>query len=145
MAVNPIPEGFHSVTPYLIVQDVPKLLDFLVQAFAAEEIHRMTKPDGSVMHAQVKIGDSMVMMGQASGDYNPMPSMLYLYVEDVDSTYKQALQAGATVVREPRNEFYGDRSGGVKGPCGNEWWIATHVEDVPPDDLAQREADYVSQ
>ena len=145
MAVNPIPEGFHSVTPYLIVQDVPKLLDFLAQAFAAEEIHRMTKPDGSVMHAQVKIGDSMVMMGQASGDYNPMPSMLYLYVEDVDSTYKQALQAGATVVREPRNEFYGDRSGGVKGPCSNEWWIATHVEDVPPDELAKREAAYVNQ
>lgn len=139
MAVKPIPDGFHTVTPYLLVNDVTKLIDFLKQAFDAQEIHRSSMPDGSVMHAQVQIGDSMVMMGKASDEYKPMPAMMYLYVEDMDKLYKRAIQAGGTSLREPTNEFYGDRVGGVKGPCGNQWWIATHVEDVSPEEMTKRE------
>jgi PhnB protein len=140
MSVKPIPEGFHTVTPYLPVQGVSRLIEFLKQAFGAEEIHVATMPDGSVMHAQVKIGDSMVMMGEARGEWKAMPGMLYLYVDDVDAWYHRALKAGATSVRELTNEFYGDRVGGVQDPSGNQWWMATHVEDVSPEEMARREA-----
>jgi PhnB protein len=138
MAVKPIPEGFHTVTPYLMVQGASKLIDFLKQAFGAKEILRMARPDGAIMHAEVKIGDSIVMMSEASGEHGPMPTMIYLYVEDVDTIYNRALQAGATSLREPTDEFYGDRSGGVKDPSGNQWWIGTHIEDVSPQELKKR-------
>lgn len=131
MSVKPIPDGFHTVTPYLIVDDVPRLIEFLKQALDAQEIHRSTRPDGTVNHATVKIGDSMVMMGQAQADYPPMPCMLYLYVPDADASYQQALRAGATSVREVRDEAYGDRSGGVRDFAGNQWWVGTHIKDVP--------------
>jgi uncharacterized glyoxalase superfamily protein PhnB len=144
MAVKPIPEGFHTVTPYLLVPEVARLIDFLKQAFGAEEVHRSAAPDGSVMHAQVKVGDSMVMMGEARGDWKPMPVMLYLYVDDVDAWYHRALKAGATPVREIGNEFYGDRVGGVRDPSGNQWWMATHVEDVSPEEMARRQAERVT-
>jgi PhnB protein len=144
MAVKPIPDGYHTVTPYLIVPDAARLIDFLKQAFDAQESVRMARPDGRVMHAEVRIGDSVVMMGDA-GDASPVRScMIHLYVPDADATIthfvgtRRALQAGATAVREPANQFYGDRSGGVKDPFGNDWWIATHVEDVPPEELRQR-------
>ena len=140
MAVKPIPEGFHTVTPYLLVPGVARLIEFLQQAFDAEVVSRSDMPDGTVMHAQVKIGDSMVMMGEARGDWKPMPSMLYLYVDDADAWYHRALEAGATSVRELTNEFYGDRVGGVQDPSGNQWWMATHVEDVSPEEMARREA-----
>jgi uncharacterized glyoxalase superfamily protein PhnB len=140
MAVKPIPEGFHTVTPYLLVAGVSNLIEFLKQAFAAEEIHRSAMPDGTVMHAQVKIGDSMVMMGEAGGEWKPMPVMLYLYVDDVEAWYHRALKAGATSVRELTDEFYGDRVGGVQDPSGNQWWMATHVEDVSPEEMARRQA-----
>jgi uncharacterized glyoxalase superfamily protein PhnB len=145
MAVRPIPEGYHAVTPYLVVQGVPKLLDFLKQAFGAHEIMRMPRPDGTIMHAEVRIGDSAVMMGEAMGDHKPRPSCLYLYVEDADATYRRALQAGATSTMEPADQFYGDRNAGVADPVGNEWWIATHIEDVPPDELARRAEAYMQQ
>ena len=138
MAVKPIPEGYHTVTPYLVVPGVAQLIDFLKQAFAAEEIQRINRPDGTIMHAEVRIGDSRVMMGEAGGEYGPMPGMLHLYVEDVDTVYRRALQAGATSLREPVNEFYGDRIGGVKDLSGNQWWIATHIQDVSVEALAQR-------
>ena len=131
MAVKPIPDGFHTVTPYLVVPDAAQLIDFLKRAFNAEEIHRSHRPDGAVAHAQVKIGDSMVMMGQAQDEWKPMPCMLYLYVEDVDAWYERAIQAGGTSVREVNDEAYGDRAGGVQDPAGNQWWIATHRPDVP--------------
>lgn len=130
MAVKPIPDGFHTVTPYLIVTDVPLLIDFLKQAFDAKEIYRSTTPEGTVNHAQVQVGDSMVMMGQAQAEWPAMPTMLYLYMEDVDSWYHRALQAGGTSVRELTDEVYGDRVGGVKDPVGNQWWIATHKVDM---------------
>ena len=93
MAVKPIPEGYHTVTPYLVVEGVPKLIEFLKAAFGAREIHRTALPDGSVMHAEVQIGDSRVMMGEASGGMKPIPAMLYLYVPDVDAVYERAVRA----------------------------------------------------
>jgi uncharacterized glyoxalase superfamily protein PhnB len=140
MTVKPIPEGHHTVTPYLVVQDAAQLIEFMKQAFLAEEILRMAQPDGVIGHAEVRIGDSRVMLGEARGEYKPMPAMLHLYVEDADAVYRRALQAGATSLREPVDEFYGDRIGGVKDRFGNQWWIATHIEDVSPEELARREA-----
>ena len=139
MAVNPIPDGFHSVTPYLIVQGAAKLIEFLDQAFGAEEILSMKRPDGMIMHAQIRIGDSMIEMSEATAEMPPMPAMLHLYVSDADATYKRALQAGATSLMEPMDQFYGDRESGVKDPCGNQWYIATHKEDVSPEELASRQ------
>jgi PhnB protein len=145
MAVKPIPEGYHSVTPYLVVREVPKLLDFLKRAFDAQEVMRMPAPDGSIMHAEVRIGDSAIMMGEARGEYKPMPGSMYLYVEDADATYKRALQAGATSQMEPADQFYGDRHATVIDPVGNHWSIATHIEDVPPDELARRAEAFMKQ
>lgn len=139
MAVKAIPEGYHTVTPYLVAQGAAQLIDFMKEAFAAEEIQCMTLPDGSIMHAEVRIGNSRVMLSEARGEYGPMPTMLHLYVEDMDAVYQRALQAGATSLREPADEFYGDRVGGVKDVSGNQWWIATHIEDVSPEELAKRE------
>ncbi len=146
MAVKPIPEGYHSVTPYLIVQGAAQLIDFMKEALGAEETFRMPTPSGAIGHAEVKIGDSMVMLADASGAENPpMPAMLHVYVEDVDAKYRRALQAGATSVREPADQFYGDRSAGVKDKFGNQWWLATHVEDVPPEEMAKRAQAAMSQ
>lgn len=130
MTVKPIPEGDHTITPYLVVERAAQLIDFLKQAFDGEEIQRMTRPDGTIMHAEVKLGDSRVMIGEAGGEYPPMPAMLHLYVEDTDALYRRALQAGAVSLREPTDEAYGDRMSGVKDLCGNQWWIATHIKDV---------------
>lgn len=138
MAVKPIPEGFHTVTPYLVVEGVTGLLDFLKAALGATEIERTSDGTGRVMHAQVRIGDSMVMMGEAMEGFPPMPSSLYLYVPDTDALYHQAIQAGGESLMEPADQFYGDRNAGIKDPSGNKWWIATHVEDVPPEELARR-------
>ena len=138
MAVKPIPDGYHSVTPYLIVQGVAKLIDFLKLAFEAKETERMLGPDGKIMHAQVRIGDSIVMMGEPTGDFKPMPGSIYLYVNDTDAIYKRALEAGATSFMEPADQFYGDRNAGVKDPSGNIWFIATRKEDVPPEELTRR-------
>lgn len=145
MAVKPIPEGFHSVTPYLVVRGVPRLLDFLKQAFDATERFRMPRPDGTIMHAEVRIGDSIVMMGEATGEMQPMPGSMYLYVADTDATYQRALQAGATSSMAPADQFYGDRSAAVTDPMGNRWWIATHREDVPPEELARRAEAFMQQ
>ncbi len=136
--VKPVPERYHSVNPYLVVQGVPKLLDFLKQTFNSTELERVSRPDGTISHAEVQIGDSVVMMGEANAQSKPMPTMLYVYVEDVDAVYKRALKAGAKSVRELKDEFYGDRAGGVEDPMGNQWWIATHKEDVSQEELRLR-------
>jgi PhnB protein len=138
MAVKPIPEGYHTVTPYLTVQGAANLIDFLKQAFEAQETERITQPDGAIGHAEVRIGDSIVMMTDAGGERKPMPSGIYLYVNDTDAVYQRALQAGAASIMEPADQFYGDRSAGVQDPSGNHWWIATHKEDVPPEELKKR-------
>jgi len=140
MAVRPTPEGYHSVTPYLTVRGAGDLLDYIKQAFGAEETVRMPGPDGRVMHGEARIGDSMVMMGDPGEGGEEIPAMIHLYVDDCDATYRRALQAGGTSVREPADQFYGDRSGGVKDRCGNTWWIATHVEDVAPEEMSKRMA-----
>jgi uncharacterized glyoxalase superfamily protein PhnB len=139
VAVKLIPDGYHSITPYLIVPGVARLLDFLKEAFGAEETHpRMTRPDGAVMHAEVRIGDSRLMMGEPGGNWTPMPGSLYLYVPDTDAVYRRALAAGATSLMEPADQFYGDRNAGVKDPSGNSWWIATHKEDVSHEEMVRR-------
>jgi PhnB protein len=139
MAVKPIPEGYHSVTPYLAVEGADKLIDFVRNAFDAVDVHEcMKRPDGTIQHAEVRIGDSIVMLGEANGQWKPRPSTLYLYVPDADATYRRALQAGATSLMEPATQFYGDRSAGIQDPTGNFWWIATHVEDVSPEEMKRR-------
>lgn len=141
MSVNPVPEGYRTVTPYLLVEDVSGLLEFCQAAFGATIKERHDGPDGGVMHAEVVIGDSIIMMGGARDEWKPLQAMLYLYLPDCDGVYKKALAAGATSLREPRDEFYGDRTAGVKGPAGNQWWLATHVEDVSPEEMARRAAE----
>lgn len=127
-----IPEGFHTVTPFLIPKNADPFIDFLKRALGAELLARHAAPDGLVLHAVVRIGDSMLEMGEAHGPYQPMPSMFYLYVPDVDALYRQALEAGATSIHEPADQSYGDRSGGVKDAFGNHWYMATHIKDVQP-------------
>jgi uncharacterized glyoxalase superfamily protein PhnB len=134
---NPIPQGFGTVTPFLRVADAAKQIEFLQKAFAAQPTFRMNGPDGSLIHAEVKIGDSMVMIGQAPPGQE-MRSMINLYVPDTDALYHSALAAGATSIREPADQFYGDRSGGVRDVCGNEWWMATHIEDVSQEEMERR-------
>ena len=138
MTVKPIPEGFHTVTPYLIVDGVPGLIDFLKNAFGAELVSDLKAPDGSIFHASVKIGNSMVMMGDSNEDYPPMPTSLYLYVEDTDAVYQQALQAGAESIQEPEDQFYGDRTAHVKGPYGNIWSFATQIEELTSEEIHKR-------
>jgi PhnB protein len=139
-AVKHIPTGYHSVTPFLVVNGASRLIDFLKQAFDAQEVERMGSPDGTVMHAEVNIGDSRVMISDATGEWSPMPSTLYLYVKDADAVYRKAINAGGNSLREPADQFYGDRNAGVRDPAGNQWWIATHKEDVSPAELQQRAA-----
>ncbi|HMC58673.1 MAG TPA: VOC family protein [Candidatus Solibacter sp.] len=136
--VKAIPEGYHTVTPYLIVDGAARLIEFVKQAFDAKEMLRMSGPDGRIGHTEIRIGDSMLMLSDSRDPWKPMPAMLYLYVEDVDATYQRALQAGATSVSEPKDQFYGDRSAGVQDSCGNQWWIGTHIEDVSEEELLRR-------
>jgi PhnB protein len=130
--------GYHTVTPYIIVEDGQKLIDFLQQAFDGQLKEHMKGEDGKTWHAEVLIGDSHVMIGGARGDQKPLPCMNYIYVPDCDATYRKALAAGATSLMEPADQFYGDRNAGVMDSTGNMWWIATHVEDVPPEELKRR-------
>lgn len=123
-----VPTRYHAVTPYLIVADVPSLIEFLRAVLDGEEVMRDTRPDGSVGHAEVRIGDSIVMMGGASEEWKAIPAALYVYVPDVDDTYRRALEAGAESLSRPEDKAYGDRSCGVKDPSGITWWIGTPVK-----------------
>lgn len=138
MAVPAIPQGFHSITPYLMVSNASGLIDFLKSAFSAEERSCHRSPEGAILNAELTIGDSIIMVADARDDYKPMPTTLYLYVNDTDQTYQQALQAGAQSLLEPKDQFYGDRNAGVQDPSGNQWWIATHIEDVSEAELQKR-------
>jgi uncharacterized glyoxalase superfamily protein PhnB len=140
MAVKPIPDGYHSITPYLVVNEAARIIEFAKEAFGARELLRIPGPDGTVGHAEVRIGDSVVMLADAGRTQSPRPATLMLYVPDVDEVYRRALRAGGKSEREPANQFYGDRSAGVSDPAGNQWWIATHVEDVSPEELQARAA-----
>ncbi|HSL81867.1 MAG TPA: VOC family protein [Thermoanaerobaculia bacterium] len=139
-AVKPIPEGYSTVTPYLMPEDADRLIRFLQEAFDAELLGRHESPDGRMMHASLQIGDSKVMMGEAAEEWPAMPAMLHLYVEDVDAVFRQAIAAGGRAIREPEDQFYGDRSGGLVDPAGNQWWITTHIEDVSPEEMERRMA-----
>jgi len=144
--VKPVPEGYHTLTPYLVVDGADKVITFMKEAFGAKAVvEPVTRPDGKIMHAEYKIGDSVIMISDASERAKAASTTLYLYVPNVDAVYQKALKAGATSMMEPANMFYGDRSGGVKDPAGNQWHIGTHVEDVSPADLKKRAAEFMKQ
>jgi PhnB protein len=138
MSALPIPAGYHTVTPYLAVPDAQNLIDFMVKVFDAKEREIIRKPDGQIRHAEFQIGDSIIMLGTTSSTYGNATATLYVYVDDADARYQRALDAGATSISEPTNQFYGDRHAGVKDTNGISWWIATHIEDVAPEELARR-------
>ena len=149
MAVQPIPDGYPRVTPYLCVDGAAKAIDFYTTVFGATERMRMGGPDGTIGHAELELGDSVIMLS----DEVPMLDLkgpkklggtavtISVYVEDVDVTFDRALKNGATEVRAVENQFYGDRSGQFEDPFGHRWSIATHVEDVSPDEMARRAAE----
>jgi PhnB protein len=136
MKAQPIPAGYHTVTPYLMNKDASKVLAFAQKAFGAEVVAK-TEIDGVLLNAEVRIGDSMVMIADCR-EHSPRPATLYLYVKNVDELYQSAVRAGGNSIMEPTDQFYGDRSGGVEDAAGNQWWIATRVEDVSPEEVARR-------
>ena len=138
MSVQPVPPGYHTVTPYLSIRGATELLAFTKAAFGAVETEAIRSPEGRVLHAQVKIVDSNVMMGEVPKGSEPMPSTLYLYVDDVDEWFRRAVEAGGEVIEEPSDQFYGDRTASVKDGSDNRWYMATHVEDVSPEEIAER-------
>lgn len=146
MATKAIPEGYHSVTPYLIVDGAAKAIDFYKRAFNATEVMRMEAPGGKVGHAEIKIGDSHIMLADEYPDrgyrgpqaFGGAAVSLMVYVEDVDRIFKQALECGAQELQPLKNQFYGDRSGTLKDPFGHVWNISTHVEDVDPEEMRRR-------
>jgi PhnB protein len=146
--VKPIPDGYHSVTPYIIVDGGARAIEFYKQAFGATELFRMEGPDGRVGHAEIKVGDSHVMLADEHPEmgargpqsFGGSPVSLMLYVEDVDATVERAVEAGAKLKRPVADQFYGDRTGGIEDPFGHVWYVATHVEDVPPEELQKRAA-----
>ena len=135
---KPIPEGFHTITPFVVVEGAEAFLEFIEKAFDADTSIDMKSPNGQVMHATGQIGDSKIMVADAMPGFKAMPCMLYVYVENIDAVYKQAVKAGGTSLREPVNEFYGDRSAGITDKWNNQWWIATHIEDVDEEEMYKR-------
>jgi PhnB protein len=135
---KPIREGFHAITPYLFAPDAAGLIKFISAAFAGEETYRKERPEGAIIHAEMRVGDSMLMLGEATPQFGPMPTSIYLYVADSDSVYRRALSSGGISVFPIMTLPNGERYGGVKDPFGNIWWIATHVEDVPPEEEERR-------
>lgn len=150
MAVTPIPEGYHSVTPYLIINGAAAAIDFYKRAFGATELMRMPTPEGKIAHAEIRIGDSAIMLADESpemGHRSPKALggtgvSLMIYLDDVDETFKRAIANGAKELQPLKNQFYGDRSGTLQDPYGHVWTIATHVEDVPPDEMERRAKEY---
>jgi PhnB protein len=150
MAVQPVPEGYNTVTPYLAVENAAEAIEFYGRAFGAKERTRMEGPGGAIMHAELEIGDSLIMLSdpfpQASTkppkDLGGTSTSIFLYVENIDSVYKQALNAGATSLAEPDDMFWGDRFGAVQDPFGHSWTIATHVEDVAPEEMQRRSEEF---
>jgi uncharacterized glyoxalase superfamily protein PhnB len=138
MKVNSTPNGWHSITPCLAVPDAGRLIEFLKEAFDGNEQARVTRPDGTVLFAEVRLGDSLVVISDPMDSWRPRPSMLNFYVADVDATFRRAVAAGATPVRRPANMFYGDRQACVRDISGNDWWITTHIEDVSVAEIQER-------
>ena len=146
MAAKPIPDGYHTVTPYLICRGAAKALEFYKEAFGAEELFRMPRPDGRVMHAEIRIGDSPIMLADEVAEMQALspaslggsPVGILLYVEDVDARFDRAIRAGGTVVRPVQDQFYGDRLGALKDPYGHVWFVSTHKEDLAEEQIAER-------
>jgi PhnB protein len=140
------PEGYHSVTPYMSFRDAKSAIDFSKRAFGAEQLYQLDMPDGKIAHAEIKIGDSILMLSEENpewGNKSPQslggsPIFMMIYVADVDAAFAKALAAGCTQVHPIKDQFYGDRSGTLKDPYGYQWTLATHIEDVPPDEIEQR-------
>jgi len=144
--VKPVPDGYHTLTPYLVVDGAEKIIHFMKEAFGARPVFDpMMRPDGKVMHAEFRIGDSVVMISDSSERAQATSAVLHLYVPNVDAVYQKALKAGATSLSEPADQFYGDRSGGVRDPAGNRWHIGTHIEDVSRAELKKRAAELLKQ
>jgi PhnB protein len=145
MAVKPIPDGYHA-TPYLAVDDAAKAIEYYKKAFGANERVRMNTPDGKIGHAELEIGDSLIMLAdpfpqattRSPKELGGTSASVFMYVEDVDAVVKRAVDQGATVTMEVADQFWGDRFGSVTDPFGHSWSIATHVEDVPPEEIAER-------
>lgn len=143
-----IPKGFNSVTPYLIVKGAAQAIEYYKKAFGATEVTRMQGPDGKVGHAELQIGDSRIMLGEENPSMGELyksatsvggsPVSLYLYFPDVDNVVQRAVTAGAKIVKPVENQFYGDRNGFIRDPFGHFWGIATHVEDVSPQEMQER-------
>jgi len=144
MPVKAIHEGYHTVTPFLSVNGAARLIDFMKKAFEATEVYRVPAPDGGVMHAEMKIGDSILMLGEATKDCSPMPVSFYVYVRDAEATYRKALKAGGESLEGPADRFWGDRVASIKDFAGNKWMIATHVEDVNADELKRRAQQFMA-
>jgi PhnB protein len=147
--VKPIPDGYPRISPYLCVDDAGAAIDFYGKVFGASERVRMPAPDGKIGHAELQFGDSVIML---SDEYPEMgirspkavggtPVTISVYVEDVDDVFDRAVEAGATALRQVEDQFYGDRSGQFEDPFGHRWSVATHIEDVPPDEMAKRAAE----
>ena len=152
-SVKPIPEGYHNVTPYLFLKSAAKAIDFYKIVFAATEIMRMPGPDGRIMHAELRIGDSIVMLADENPRHGVMSPQtvggfsvgLHVYVENVDAVVQKAVENGAKLLRPIQNQVYGDRSGSLLDPSGHMWSVATHVEDVSPEEMRKRMASARSQ
>ncbi|MGH9033163.1 MAG: VOC family protein [Acidimicrobiia bacterium] len=146
MAVKPIPEGYHTVTPYLVVRGAADAIDFYREAFGAEESFRMAEPSGKIGHAEIRIGDSPIMLAdeypemgaRAPETVGGSPVSMTIYVDDVDSVFARAVAAGATAERPVEDQFYGDRAGSLRDPFGHAWHVHTHIEDVPAEEMAER-------
>jgi uncharacterized glyoxalase superfamily protein PhnB len=137
-SVQPIPEGYHTVTPWIIVRGAAQLMDFLKAAFEAVELGRVYNADGSIGHAEARIGDSIVMAFDAKAEWPPTPCFLRLYVADGDAVYRQALKAGATSLTEMTELFFGEKVGRVRDPFGNVWWIQERLEALTPEQMQAR-------
>jgi PhnB protein len=152
MPVQPVPEGYHTVTPYLAVEDAAEAIDFYQRAFGAKERVRMPGPRDMIMHAELEVGDALIMLSDPFPQASTKPPKelggtsvsIFLYVEDIDTIYKQAVDAGATSLMEPDDMFWGDRFGSVQDPFGHSWTIATHVEDVSPEEMAERSKEFMA-
>ena len=147
--VKPIPEGFHTVSPYLVVKNAAAAIEFYQRAFGAEEVERHVMPDGqSVMHARIRIGDSMIMIADEFPDWGVLGPeaiggtavTMHIFTEDADALYQRAVDAGATPTYPPEDTFWGDRYGKLKDPFGHEWSIATHLKDMTPEEVEQAAA-----
>ena len=153
MATKPIPEGYHTITPYLAVDDASEAIEFYKRAFSAKEQGRMEGPDGKIAHAELEIGDSKVMLSDPFPQASTKPPKelggtsvsIMVYVEDADALYKQAIDAGASSLMEPDTMFWGDRMSSVQDPFGHSWTIMTHVEDVSPEDMEERSKQWQEQ